>query len=78
MSMRLFPVCPELKKCYGKEFLHGAQRCTILRRLSQDDIRELGLPHYKDFYTNPGECPFCKENRYYTNGKYYPKQMWEE
>ena len=78
MSYRLYPVCPELKKCYGKEYLDGAYRCTILRRLSQDDIRYLGVPPYKDFYRYSGECPFCKENQYWTNGKYYPKKLLEE
>lgn len=49
--------CVDSRECFGKiKDLNNKTRCDILR----------------ETYVKDGECPFCKPEREYTNGVFYP------
>ena len=50
--------CNDSRPCFGKERGARVYMCNVLK--------EAAAP-YKD-----GECPFCKPQAEYTNGRYYP------
>jgi len=50
------PVCHDSRPCFGRDEYRDQRRCRVLNGGYQAD----------------GECPFCKPEQFYTNGKHYP------
>jgi len=65
MYSKRYEKCPDSRECFAKL----GDECVVLQR---DANRR------KIFYTEDGECPFCKPDRDITNGKvYYFEQLSE-
>lgn len=61
MGARPKTPCDDSRKCFAqKPTKMGFTECTILERGN-----ETPWPY------DDGKCPFCKENREWTNGEYY-------
>lgn len=58
MYGKRYEKCPDTRDCFAK--LGG--ECVVLQKDSN---------HRKIFYTEDGECPFCKPERDVTDGKRY-------
>ena len=56
MTKTMLKRCPDTREC-GAALMHGGVRfCKALNEV----------------YKHDGDCPFCKPEMLYTNGKYYP------